>query len=273
MQGEKFLEHAECRKLLKAIFEKLVNIKEPSVRKEWGEFLEKRGIKIKNKYVSEWVRHKARKGALEEQNSWEDFQKLFALPFYSVSDTTTQTCKISMRIDQPRGEEEKFPRSIIVWNGNGVRARMDPKRSELKSLVHAINPSLLCFLEAKINSEKLFEIQGFEEWVRGEGFIQLFCYWSVQEGKAAHGGEGILILTKVPCEVSYGIGDPEFDNQARVATLAFPEVLIIVSYNPQGGFSEQSHKFLSTMGEGVYYFSHKNERKRRKRTKRNNMGG
>ena len=82
------------------------------------------------------------------------FSKIVCVAFYSVSDTTTQTCKISMRIDQTRGEEEKFPLSVIVWNGNGVRARMDPKRTELKSLVHAINPSLLCFLEAKINSEK-----------------------------------------------------------------------------------------------------------------------
>ena len=61
--------------------------------------------------------------------------------------------------------------------------------------------------------------------------------------KPRTGGEGILIFTKIPCVVSYGIGHQEFDKQARVALLEFPKIFILISYNPQGGFEEKSLAF------------------------------
>ena len=73
--------------------------------------------------------------------------------------------------------------------------------------------------------------------------MHLFCYWSIHDDKVAHGGEGILIFTKIACVAIYGIGDPIFDKQARVLTLEFPQFFLVVSYNPQGGFKEDSLKF------------------------------
>ena len=86
-------------------------------------------------------------------------------------------------------------------------------------------------------------LQGFEEWVNEKGFTQLFCYWSVHDSKTARGCEGILIFSKVPCKVTYGVGHPELDKQARVVTVDFSGVLLVISYNPQGGFSEKSLAF------------------------------
>ena len=149
---------------------------------------------------------------------------------------------------------------------------MNPNRGELKSLVHAVNPDLLCFLEANINSQKLFEIQGFEEWATQSGFAQLICYWSIQEGKAAYGGEGILIFTKVPCEVSYGIGDPDSDRQARVLTLDFPKILMVVSYNPQGGFSEESLDYRTRWHKSFLIFLKRLREGAEKYVKRHHMG-
>ena len=99
------------------------------------------------------------------------------------------------------------------------------------------------FWRQKLISEKLFAIRGFEEWANANGFTQIICYWAAHEGKAAYGGEGILIFSKVACEVSLGIGEPEFDRQARVLTLNFPEILMVISYNPQGGLREESLNF------------------------------
>ena len=91
LQDAKFLANEDCLRLLKAILEKLASFKEPSLVKEWGEFLQKEKIKISGKDVCEWVRNKARKGTVEDRNVWEEFQKLFALPFWGISQTTPQT--------------------------------------------------------------------------------------------------------------------------------------------------------------------------------------
>jgi exodeoxyribonuclease III len=156
-----------------------------------------------------------------------------------------------------RGNKKIFPNSIVVWNGNGIRARWCAPHNELKSIVHATNPDILCFLEAKTDAEKLLSLQGFEEWVNEKGFTQVFCYWSDREGKTARGCEGMLIFTKVPCKVTYGMGHPEFDRQARVATIEFPGALLVISYNPQGGFSEESLSFRERWEREFIKFLHR----------------
>ena len=88
-------------------------------------------------------------------------------------------------------------------------------------------------MEAKTYSEKLLALQGFEEWANEQGFLKLFCYWSTHTAKIAYGSEEILIMSKIPCKATYGIGDPEFDNQARVVTFEFPQFFILISHNPQ----------------------------------------
>jgi exodeoxyribonuclease III len=161
---------------------------------------------------------------------------------------------ITTRAGQVSSPQKDFPSSVVVWNGNGIRARWLAIRNELKCLVHAINPDLLCFIESKVNSEKLLALQGFEDWANERGFLRLFCYWSTHTQRKAHGGEGVLIFTKIPCVATYGIGDPSFDNQARVVTLEFPQVFILISYNPQGGFSEESLSFRESWEKAFIKF-------------------
>ena len=107
---------------------------------------------------------------------------------------------------------------------------------EIKRLQHAVNADLLCFLESKITSEKLLGLQGFEEWVKENGFIKIFCYWSITEGRAPQGSEGILIFSKIPCKIKYGIGNPRLDQQARVVTIDFAGVSFHIIY--RAGFRE-----------------------------------
>ena len=130
-----------------------------------------------------------------------------------------------------------------MWNANGVRARWTAPHNELTHLVHATNPDLLCILEAKTDAEKLLGLQGFEEWANENKFTQIFSYWSERDDRTARGSEGILILSKIKCQVTYGIGNSEFDKQARVATIKFPGTLLVISYNPQGGFADRSLQF------------------------------
>ena len=162
-----------------------------------------------------------------------------------IPDTTTksnkQTCTITTKTGRIGGKD--FPANIVVWNVNGVRARWNSTRNELRSLVQTINPDLLCILESKTNAENLLALPEFEGWLNEKGFTHIFCYWSFREDRTAQGCEGIIIFSKVPCQVTYGIGNGEFDKQARVTTISMAKFILIISYNPQGGFTERSLNF------------------------------
>src|SRR5688572_7099486 len=82
-------------------------------------------------------------------------------------------------------------------------------------------------------------------------FVKNFCHWSHHENRTTHGCEGILILSKITCEVTYGMGNKEFDTQARVATIEFTKIFLVVSYHPQGGFSEESLGFKAPLAKMV----------------------
>ena len=235
LHDPKICDDPECRRLLKTIFAKVVSVRGLDFLGEWEAFLKTHNIRISSNFVCEIVTAQAGSGM-------GGVQKQFLVPLHSTTQTHKQTCTITTRTGQAGPPPVRFP-PIVVWNGNGVRARWTAPHNELKALVHVINPDLLCFLEAKTDAEKLLQLQGFEEWVNERGFSHLFCYWSVSEGKTARGCEGILIFSKVPCKVTYGLGNPGFDQQARVVTIDFAGVLFVVSYNPQGGFPENSLGF------------------------------
>jgi exonuclease III len=242
---------------LRTIFDKFINIKQINFIEQWANFLDKNNIKISNNFLCDLIKTYARKGTVEERNRWEAFQKKFSIPIYSITNTSKQMCTITTRLGQVGTSRKSFPSSIVVWNGNGIRARWCAPHNELKSIVHATNPDLLCFLEAKTDAEKLLTLQGFEDWVNEKGFTQIFCYWSNREDKVARGCEGILIFSKLQCRVTYGMGNPEFDKQARVATVELPGVILVISYNPQGGFSEESLGFRERWEKAFTAFLHR----------------
>ena len=243
LHDEKICENIECQRLLKSFFEKFISEK-IDIEYTWQKFIGDGGLKISNNFICALLKQHARKGPLRERNKWESFQQAFCVPLFNITNTCLQECMITTRVGQTKGKTgQNFPSSVVVWNGNGVRARWSAPNNELKSLIHTVDPDLFCFLESKTDSDKLLALQGFEEWVNERGFCHLFCHWSAHESKTAHGCEGILIFSKVPCEIFYGMGEPEFDKQARIATVVFPAIFLVISYNPQGGFSEKSLEF------------------------------
>ena len=225
---------------MKAAFDKILKAKTSDIDEEWEEFLKTHKTKVSNDFACGILREQARKGPVKERNKWEKFQQTFCIPLHSTTATSKQTCTITTREGQRNAEGGRTPSTFIVWNGNGVRARWTSPINELKSLVQATDPDVFCFLESKTDSDKLLSLQGFEEWVNERGYKHLFCYWSHHEEKITRGCEGILIFCKTPCKVFYGMGDPELDKQARVTTVEFPNLFLIISYNPQGGVSQKS---------------------------------
>ena len=163
---------------------------------------------------------------------------------YTLSETTSKTdeqmCMITSRILHANNDSN--PKRIVVWNGNGMRARWNKGESGLKRLVHSSQPDVLCFIEAKIDSEKLFELQGYKEWTKEQKYEQVFCYWSKCEEKVRRGCEGIVIFSKKKFNITTGMNHPEFDKQARIALLEFKEMYLLISYHPQGGFTAKSQQ-------------------------------
>lgn len=206
----------------------------------WSRIFEERKKKV-GPIISRWATEWTRKGIFQQKQEWERFMMAYAQPNVTTTCSTTQTTDINIGEAKPREAAER----IIVWNGNGMRARWTEK-SELREITRATNPDVICFLEAKINSEKLFQLKGFEEWVTQSGFSNIYCYWSAQADNKSHGNEGIVVMSKVkPVRVRYGMGSAEFDKQARVMSIEFKDWISIFTYNPQGGFTKDSLGYRS----------------------------
>ena len=247
-----------CRKVLKFIFEKLAA--EPKIKfcEAWEKFLEGGEAKIEIPFVCEWIKNQSRKGPRTHKNIWENFQAKFTLPNITT-ETSTQNCTITPRTAMCQRNENNntLPKSIVVWNVNGMSARWSTPYNEVKKLQHAIGPDILCLLESKIASGKLLALQGFEDWVKREGFSKIFCHWSINEEQAPQGTEGILIFSKIPCSAVYGMGEHEFDKQARVVTLEFSEIFLIIPYNPQGGLKSHSIEYRARWEKAFEIFLRK----------------
>ena len=191
-------------------------------------------------WVLEWTRKEKK---LEEKQEWYTFVKKFVPTATIETKTETQSCHVKWK-DSIEKHEKKLVETMIVWNGNGIRARWAGK-SELKELVKTSNPDVLCFLEGKTDIDNLLKLEGFDEWIRETGYKHLYCYCSKKEfGANVYGNEGIVLFSKVECEkITYGTGHPEMDRQARVMTAEFADNIMIFTYNPQGGFEARSLEY------------------------------
>ena len=76
----------------------------------------------------------------------------------------------------------------------------------------------------------------------------------MKEEKKAFGCEGLILFSKLPCEVKYGIGDETLDKQARALTAEFSDCVMLFTYNPQGGFSQESQAFRKKWEEALLVY-------------------
>ena len=125
------------------------------------------------------------------------------IKFESTLQATTMTI-------QQAGEPRRIVETVVVWNGNGARARWADK-AELKQVYQACDPDVLCFLEGKTDAENLLKLPNFREWVTTWKIRQINCYWSSKADKRGFGNEGIILFSKIPCAITCGIGDAELD--------------------------------------------------------------
>ena len=107
-------------------------------------------------------------------------------------------------------------KKLISWNVNGLRACMGKGFSEF---FHNQNADFFCLQETKLQEGQIsMDLPGY------------FQFWNYAEKK---GYSGTAVFAKEePLSVTYGLGDPELDNEGRMITLEYPDFYCVTCYTP-----------------------------------------
>jgi exodeoxyribonuclease-3 len=115
---------------------------------------------------------------------------------------------------------EKNGMKFITWNTNGLRAALDKGAREY---IANSGADIVAIQETKLNAAAGLGLQGY------------LADWN-HAGRGGYSGT-LCLFRKKPLAVMHGIGEPKFDAEGRVITLAYPAFYFANVYvpNSQGG--------------------------------------
>ena len=122
---------------------------------------------------------------------------------------------------------------LVSFNVNGIRASVT---KGLPGTLQSLNADIICFQETKATPEQVAEA------LKGVPGYHVNAYGAL---KAGYSGTAILSKEK-PTKVSFGIGMPGHDDEGRVVTTTFKEVVVVCVYTPNSG---EGMKRLGYRGE------------------------
>ena len=107
-------------------------------------------------------------------------------------------------------------KKMISWNVNGLRAAVT---KGFLDFFREIDADIFCIQESKLSEGQIeLDLPGY------------YDYWNYAKKK---GYSGVAVFTKdKPLFVSYGIGNPEHDNEGRVITAEYEDFYLITCYTP-----------------------------------------
>lgn len=105
---------------------------------------------------------------------------------------------------------------LISWNVNGLRACISKGFLDFFKLSQA---DIFCVQETKMHRDQAeIELQGYQQ------------FWNSAEKK---GYSGTAVFTRIPpLQVTYGLNDPEHDQEGRVITAEFADFYLVNVYTP-----------------------------------------
>ncbi|MBN1967802.1 MAG: exodeoxyribonuclease III [Candidatus Delongbacteria bacterium] len=119
---------------------------------------------------------------------------------------------------------------IVSWNVNGLRAI---KNKGFLDWFKNYNADIICLQETKLQEDQI------EEDLKNP--LDYHSYWSFAEKK---GYSGVVIYSKEePLHVSYGLGEPRFDNEGRVVRVDYKNFILMNIYFPNGQKDDNRLKF------------------------------
>ncbi len=125
---------------------------------------------------------------------------------------------------------------ILSWNVNGLRAVAGKEVIEgarFPEFLLSDRPDICCLQETKVDAKSLPPDLGRI----GEYFFYLNP--AIRKG---YSGTGLYTLRE-PVEISFGLGNQEFDQEGRTIIARFPDFLLYTIYFPNGGASEERLAF------------------------------
>ena len=116
---------------------------------------------------------------------------------------------------------------IMSWNVNGIRSVIN--RGDLQNLITKENPDILCLNETKIDQLTLRK-----EKIEYLFNKQYLTYWNEALNKKGYSGVAIFSKYK-PISVTKGISIYEHDQEGRVITIEYEELVLVSVYVPNSG--------------------------------------
>jgi len=112
---------------------------------------------------------------------------------------------------------------ITTWNVNGIRAVM---KKEFPASVESLNTDVLCLQETKAQVDEVDKAL--------KDFTEEYDIYRNSAERKGYSGTAILTHQK-PLNVTYGMDNPEFDNEGRVITAEYNDFYLVTVYTPNGG--------------------------------------
>ena len=105
---------------------------------------------------------------------------------------------------------------LVSWNVNGLRAIY---KKGFENILYRMDADVFCIQETKMQEGQIeLNLKGYKE------------YYNYAERK---GYSGTAIFTKIkPLNITYGIGEEEYDKEGRVITLEFENFYMVNCYTP-----------------------------------------
>ena len=101
---------------------------------------------------------------------------------------------------------------VSHWNVNSVNARANGPH--LSSYLNSKDFDIICFNETKLSSKKFIS----DKWSENELWSNKYHqYWTLSVSRNGYSGTSLLTKQK-PLNVTFGIGDDEFDAEGRMIT-------------------------------------------------------
>lgn len=111
-------------------------------------------------------------------------------------------------------------KKVVSWNVNGIRAI---EKKGFLDILYSQNADIFAIQETKSKPEQLSS-----EIISPIGYK---TYWFSAE-KPGYSGLGIFVKDNIKCEIEYGMGIKEFDNEGRTLTLFIEDLIFTNAYFP-----------------------------------------
>ena len=137
--------------------------------------------------------------------------------------------------DAPPVDPDASTRKTLSWNCDGVRS--GGALEEMLSMLSSSRPDTAFFWETKADAASIIAHSGIcpsglRQRLRGLGYPFVYFYWCTQPRNSS-AYSGVMAMSRSrPVSVSFGVGVPRLDREARAVTIRYKNHTAVGAYAP-----------------------------------------